>query len=586
MTFYRLLFTLGIGLLLHGTLPAQGGSFVSPVMQKDSRVEITVRRWLKSCPSHGFAPVKVKITNGSSRDGTWDITTSNSTYRSGIGPSLSTSISVPAGRIAETVIYAPLGGDRDSYQYDGVSLDIGGPGVAVGRVVVVPSPGHSSSHTGFIAMGELPYGKGWSGLEALLEDKKSGSSGMEIRGSEVDMKDAPEDWRGYSGIAQLWMDETEWQSMRAGSRAALLDWVAMGGEVHVLVRDDSDAHLTELKLPALLYGKRSHGAGEFRTMKWDGQKFPEAQIAAVVKKTEDSGLPFRLNAYDKDWPMKTAVGTIRLKADLIFGFIVVFGILVGPVNLFVLAGSGRRHRLFWTTPLISVIGTVILICLMILQDGTGGQGARMVLGLILPEEKRLIVLQEQISKTGVLMGNAFPKHEQSWMQPLVINRSSRYNRSSNYQSSYSETSQSRSGDWFANRAIQAQFLTTVRPSRAAIEWYPVAEGRTAPEIVSSIEVTLEKVFLVDEENKVWMAENVGTGQRKVMQAASHDVRQKWLEASVLKKAGPVLVKSLPVGRGTFWASSADASKFAIATLESVRWKQDDIIFAGPYVRRS
>ena len=52
------------------------------------------------------------------------------------------------------------------------------------------------------------------------------------------------------------------------------------------------------------------------------------------------------------------LGTWQIAAILI-----AFGIIVGPVNLFVIARQGRRHRLFWTTPLISLIASLLLIAL-------------------------------------------------------------------------------------------------------------------------------------------------------------------------------------------------------------------------------
>ena len=118
------------------------------------------------------------------------------------------------------------------------------------------------------------------------------------------------------------------------------------------------------------------------------------------------------------WKLRDAVAAPSLRALLVFGFIVAFGILVGPVNLYWLAGPKRRQRLFWTTPLISLAGSALLVALMILQDGVGGSGTRRVLAVMLPEQNKLALVQEQISRTGVLLGRSFAIGEPSWMQQV------------------------------------------------------------------------------------------------------------------------------------------------------------------------
>jgi len=101
------------------------------------------------------------------------------------------------------------------------------------------------------------------------------------------------------------------------------------------------------------------------------------------------------------------VGQVRLQSGLIFGFILIFALVVGPLNLFVFASGKNRPRLFWTTPLISLIGAGLLAALMIVQDGFGGTGARTTLAVLLPQDKKMAVIQEQVSRTGILLGQPF-----------------------------------------------------------------------------------------------------------------------------------------------------------------------------------
>ena len=175
-------------------------------------------------------------------------------------------------------------------------------------------------------------------------------------------------------------------------------------------------------------------------------------------------------------------GSCRVRSGLIFGFIAIFGILVGPVNLFWLAPAGKRQRMFWTTPLLSLGGSLLLVAIMVLQDGIGGNGARLTLAILQPEQKRLALMQEQVSRTGVLLKRSFPIVEPGWMQPLDLAKAESSYSSREGRHSFDETDTTRTGDWFASRSVQAQLLETVRPSRAAIEVFPPAAAGQPPSV--------------------------------------------------------------------------------------------------------
>jgi hypothetical protein len=105
-------------------------------------------------------------------------------------------------------------------------------------------------------------------------------------------------------------------------------------------------------------------------------------------------------------------------------------------------------------------------------------------------------------------------------------------------------------------------------------------------VISSIEVPLERVFVIDEDGGYWTAEDVGTGEKKTLVASDADAFAKWFD-TLAADAGPVrraaleAVKNL---RGHAYATSRQAGKVAVATLGSIRWTDERADFAGPYVR--
>jgi hypothetical protein len=451
------------------------------------------------------------------------------------------------------------------------------------------SGSYGSGRTPFVGMSKMLSAKHWSGLRSKLgaaTGSGSAPSRPELDGSEVDIASAPEDWRGYSGLVQLWMDESEWLSMRPAAKAAMFDWLAMGGRVYVMASEDSEARAKQLGLPRKMGDIRRHGSGTVVLMAGNGVGTSLDRIAEEIGRMDTAGLRSNLDSYDNQhWVLRTLAGELSLKAGLIFGFIAVFGILVGPVNLFWLAPAGKRQRMFWTTPLLSLGGSLLLLAIMVFQDGIGGNGARLTLAILQPEQKRLALVQEQVSRTGVLLKRAFPIMEPGWMQPLDLAKESSHPMREG-RHGFAETDTMRTGDWFASRSVQAHLLETVRPSRAAIEVFPPTAAGQPPSVLSNVESPLKIVFIV-EQATIWVAEDVGTGEKKIAKPSSKAQLEAWMRDGPRKLAGPVInaaLANLVQLTGCAFAEAADASKFAVPTLSSVRWTSDHAIIAGPFLQ--
>jgi hypothetical protein len=503
-------------------------------------------------------------------------------------------MTVEAGRSGERVIYAPVTAQTSSgYYYGTLNFSVSGYGVESGMAGSVNHPGsYGGGRTGYIGMGRAVSAKHWSALRNNLTSaapaRSSGPTHSELDGSEVDMASAPEDWRGYSGLEQLWMAESEWLAMRPAAKAAMLDWVAMGGRVYVLASESTEARAQQLGMPPLVGDVRRHGAGDIVLMEAKDGTLSIFAMTREVHRADASGLRSHLDGYDKKWGLRELAGELSLKAGLIFGFIAIFGILVGPVNLFWLAPAGRRQRMFWTTPLLSLGGSLVLLAIMVLQDGIGGNGARLTLGILQPEQKRLAIMQEQVSRSGVLLGRAFPIGEPGWMQPLELARPGYANPMREARHEYTETETMRRGDWFSSRSVQAHLLETVRPSRAAIEVFPAAAVGEAPSVLSNLESSLKVLFIVDDAKQVWRAEDVGTGEKKATKRSSRAELDAWLLNGPARHAGPVIAATMAeLGKqtGCAFAELADASKFAVPTLSSIRWTDDHAIVAGKFLKR-
>jgi len=592
MSRHSLLLLLCPVIFLLGAVSARAaGTVMQPSVDPRSGIDIHLNSWLESCPPFGIVPIRVEIANRTNAPHTWEVRAQDGYGADGTIIS-STAITVDAGRTASTMLYVltkPLTGTYGYYR--NMNFVVSGHGVTSGMTGGLRSASSGSgTATEFVAMSTTLSSKGWSQLKSLFGTSSGSTSrrfgSFELDGVEVEMKSAPTDWRGFSGLNQLWLAESDWVTMNEGAKAAMMEWVALGGSVMVMTEDTGDAKLEQLKFPAGAGTKRRHGLGRITAWLWNGKTLPVDGIAQAIKDADDHSLRKQLGEYNPaKWSLHKLVGDLGLKHGLIFGFVAVFGILMGPVNLFLLAPASRRHRLFVTVPALSVLGSALLVSLMILQDGMGGNGARLTLALLMPEQKKMLLRQEQVSRTGVLLKRSFASDETSWMQPLPLGDSSSLGRMRDMNHHYNENPFERSGDWFTSRAIQAQLITTSRPTRAAIE-FTAGEGDAPPSVLSTVEVPLDKLFVVDAAKKVWSAENVGTGEKKVLRASTETDFNAWMK-SRRTDAGPVVAAALDdlaSATGYAFAEAASGSKVAVKTLASIRWNNDRVIYAGPCMK--
>jgi hypothetical protein len=535
----------------------------------------------------GLVQIVVTITNNSAVDRLWAIETERSYGTRTATTKPVTRLAVPAGGTAKAAVFVDPG-LPGAYGKTWVPLTVSGYGLIDGRQLFQVTSWNPSvaatAVTGATGKSILPtaLSKG-----AASQPRQLGLERFAIPGlAGLDMDRAPDDWRGWSTFSCLLFVEAEWLAMSAGQRKALLDWVSLGGMAGLVVDDASAARLDAIGLPATdADGRRRVGAGEIVPVPREGGE------AAVERFLGGRSVQPRAELLEQYVAAKRPVfwesgfrklfdvfGPRLMPVTAILGFLAIFGLVAGPLNVMLLAGPGRRSRIFWTTPLISLAATALLLGFMVVRDGFGGAGARRTLGLLMPGQNGMAVIQEQYSRTGVLRSTSFPIAEPSWMRLLGDGETEA--------SCLEVDGRVREGDWFASRSDQAYLLQTVRPSRAGIEW--VGGGAGPPAVISSIEVPLDRLFLIDDEGRYWTASDLGTGERKPLEPSDAAAYAAWFK-TIAADAGPIRRAALDAvrdRRGHAYAESARAGKVAIQTLPSIRWTDDRAAFVGPFTRTS
>jgi len=579
------------------TLSSHGGTpFKVPT---DNATDIQVQCWLQHCPPLGIVEVKIKALNHSKSPADWTATSMDSTFGSGT-MSAQLALRAAAESGVEKALLVPLAPvlDMDQRYYKNLSVAFSGKGVnSIGAAFRLNTPTWSSTSPSgkpndrvpFFATSET-FGQKFPGLPGMVEASRTRLCASTLG----DAVNAPADWRGYSGLSQWWLTAPEWNAQSAQQRAATLDWVALGGRL--VIYNDQPAPVPDpFRADQVKGDALTHGLGQVRfltgaeAVQKDGVNFI---IKAQTETTENLLGQMQENA----WGLPVLVGAVRLQSALIFGFILIFALVVGPLNLFVFASGKNRPRLFWTTPLISLIGAGLLGALVIVQDGFGGTGARTTLAVLLPQDKKMAVIQEQVSRTGLLLSSRFGKTEGMWMMPVPVPESSpgsgprglRIRTSvggSNRDRKYLESESEAWGGWFASRSLQAQILQGVKLNRGGIEF----TAGESPTVVSSLSTPLKTLYLRDDEDNYWLAQNVGTGVRTPLKKAAPKNFFDWKTKQFRKAASHFMNERATQfhnqANGNQWvfAEVAEPTKLATPTLESIRWEHDRAFVIGPYM---
>ncbi len=546
-----------------GTLRASLNQTVATTNGSGVKIEITGPA--DEVPPDGCYPCWVTIHNRSGATRTWNIQATEQSYAEH-GDSISTSQSLPVENdsVARAAVLIPLssGARSGGYSYQSISLEINGYGVEGQAAPLANTSISRASSTAFVGMGEALATPIWASLQ-----KKYSDASRRLYGSTVAPTQISPDWRALSGFGCLWLADTEYTTLDAGQRAAIRRWVDQGGTFYLSARTLDPALRASLDLPD--DGTEGHqGYGLVRWLPWDGKPLELDRAVAII-----DGITARRSDPDThdatNWGMMKSVGAIPLNAPFLLGFIGLFAVVAGPVNLFMFAPATRRHRLFWTTPLISAVGSLLLVAVILLQDGFGGRGERVMVTRLFPGQRQAVVVQEQVARTGVLLSRQFTLPEDTLLSPLGASFAGRRR--------FAQAGRECSGDWFMSRLVQAHRAETIVPSRAEIQLLNPAEagGGAPPVVVSSIPATLREIVYHAPAGTDWHGSNLHTGERATL-------RQDGQTSFTVTTGSAYLTGLQRMARlepGTFFAV-ADDGPF-IETLPSVRWRNQQAVFLGP-----
>lgn len=521
--------------------------------------------------------VRVLVENKAAYPVSYDIT-----LKLTDGRSVTRTVTVPAtaSRSADITAPAELSANPGGWVQTEVTVNGPGAGNSARAYLTASSSGRSFSTMRQFALSPSLHANFANRLKKAYE-----SAGIGADYSELSTLSLSPDWRTLRGFDAVILTGDDWRTAvsRPGSRETLLRYAAQGGRIRIITTKD-DA------LPALPGdGDRlTHGFGLVSVFRTPGEDAAKAVEASASVKSGDGANPFSTLTLWPESDIRTRPDYRTLdkllpaasRAGVVVGLIIVaFAILVGPVNLFVFCRGARRHRMLWLTPLIALVTSALLSGYIFVADGVGGEGHRRRLRMRPAGANAEFLVQEQSSRTGLLLGTTFDIPPDALLWNLPDAGYDARGRTGRVDESFREINGRGAGDWFKSRFAQAQSLEMWDAARGGLA---ISGPAGAPELFSTLDGTLDRVFVRTADGALWFAEKVAPGARVSPRKATYAEFSEW-RSGVSAKSGytqNARLDSVSDRRNWYYAESSNLRSASPETLDSIRWNNLPDIIVG------
>ena len=597
--------TVLLGLLLSTFCHAQESILNHEYKKGAGKIKVT--SLFSSLPTRGYLPVQVEIQNNTTSDRVWnlsfDSTDGANSWGRGSGSEenkmqSSYGLSCAAGESKSYDLLVPIvtmfPNTYGPYNND-LSLALEVTGSGLGDLDGYMGWEHFKEWSSVLMSTDLAH-KNSNDLNSHICSHFSGYAGGHFDfAGEFQPSNMAGDWRAYLGYDAIVLTEKDWLSTSPAARNAVLEWNRLGGHL-IVFSEDTEIDLNQLGINVATASKgarRSFGRVDLMPLEKGFKIDPKSLTKLIESKRPQDPFPVQLaEHYDsRDWGLYKSLKGAGFQPALLVVVILVFGILVGPINLFVFAKAGKRHRMFITTPLIAIGASLVLVAVIIIQDGFGGSGERVQLVEVRADggEYKAYIKQQQFCRTGVMMSGDFETSTHACISPLPLERSrlSRVTIENSggggaYRISQGENGTLAEGNWFQSRSQLGHYLEAVMPTRGRI----TLEGDSSnPVLHSGFDFPIATLLYQDADGVWW------SSQASVQQGAKVPAKQiTEKEAKIALRAGTELftkelrkltVDKLMQRKGHFFAITTEAP--AIDTHSAIDWERTHSVFTGPVV---
>jgi hypothetical protein len=366
-------------------------------------------------------------------------------------------------------------------------------------------------------------------------------------------------WLGFSRYDGIVLTRDDLAELAAGgneTRAvleALWQYAEVGGSLLVLPGDDARAGGT-LNVPPgwRRYREKRKGFDAYPACfglllvgsERDSARWPLENWQVVVEEWQRTARPFTatgrtMESLNESLPV---VDDLGVPVRGLFGVMIVFALLIGPGNLWLLARKNRRIWLLWTVPAVSMVTCFAVFAYMIIAEGW--QGHAQVAGLTILDE---------VERRAATVGRT------AYYSPMTPGGGLRFSGDTEVQIQGNEHSALRSActvDWtegqhlargWVGPRVPAHFMH--RKSEPRRERVTLRREGDRLYLVNALGANITSIHLLDEKGELYAAGEVQAGEKALLEP-------------VRKKKDKKEWRSLYSGVGDWVAASMKGAKEA------------------------
>lgn len=576
-----------------------------------SGIQIKASSAFSDVPSFGMFPLIIEITNATNNAHSWQIsiTAQNSSAWQATAK-LERSLTVgPRSRQKFELLVPLISAIRPTVDDDfpnNLYGTISGYGVDHGHLSFTTTykKHYEKKYSHYIAVSE---NLGLFREEIATHFETSGN--LTLYGSVFNPGETPGNWKALAGVVKMFLTENDLLALSPQSKTALRDWLFQGGKLFIIGPRHFTCPPAELEVPpeSLTFRTKdsdpqiSYGTGAIDCKTFDKEATLEFLTTQAHPYSSDLapfvyGVSKRHNAGLAELALQFAKP--ELEGFVIMSIVLLYALSVGPLNLYVLTGKAKRYRLYITTPIIAVVTSAVISAFILLKEGTGGVGRQILTVFLDPQERRALVIQEQVSKTALLLNTGFDWNGDALITPvarsglsnvqlagsLTKSRSrNNWNEQRLLTGTYTWAESSLGDDFIQSRSLQAQAIETIVPTRAAVEI--VTRDSSQVTAISSINTTLEQLFYIDQSGLLYQGHAVRPGERAALTLSSRRTFSNWLNKVFEQSGAPSreLRDRLIDRQNIFVAQAKGDAGFGIITHPDINWEDTSVTLFGTVI---
>lgn len=433
-----------------------------------------------------------------------------------------------SGSVSRTVTLAPQAQARmslwmpmTSYNGQGVRVLINGVRQDGNIPIDTPDQGHYySSFTKQVLVSQEVDSRFRDEMTSILQDIHSSSSSVEF-GVRTTMPVAQwsESWLGYSSFDGIVMTQREWASAPESVRQAIMGSVEAGGSLLVVGQFTAPArwqnrlsswqeYQSGLRVSHVMLGRVGQIPAE-RLLGWTQSQYQANEKALWEPVSATQNVQLAISDANNAFSVTDSLG---VPTRGMLAIMMLFAILIGPVNMFVFARYNKRLWIFVTIPLAALVFSLGVFGYTIVADGINAWGRASSLTILDQRQGHATTLAWLGYYAPLQPSDGFMFDEDTEITPQTGDDTWGYSRSE----AASHVVDWSQGQHLASGWISARVPThlVVRKSQARREKLVVSRADDGTiTVVNGLGSDIHRLALADEKGNVHYARDIPAGQQ-------------------------------------------------------------------------